>query len=105
MISEVVTFVKVNAQWLTLAGLQNQRTKAYINTATVTATLKDAAGTPVTGINSLALSHVAGSNGDYEATVTAAFDPPAGDGYMLEIDAGALGFHLEIPAKVEERID
>lgn len=48
-------------------GLANHATGSYINDATVTAVLSNAAGTT---IQTITLSYVAASNGNYRGTIT-----------------------------------
>lgn len=42
---------------------------SFVNNATVTLTLKDKNGTTVVGVDGVALSYVAGSDGKYKATI------------------------------------
>lgn len=100
-----ITLYKLNEQWLEISGLQDGISAAYINDATVTATLYDSAGAAVTGINALALPYVAASNGIYRGLVPDSFDPAEGRGYRLVIAAvqGANNARWEIPASVEVR--
>ena len=60
-----------NDNLVEVVGLQNAATGAYINAgATVTATVNDLAGGAVTGATwPLALAYVAGSNGNWRATI------------------------------------
>jgi len=90
-----------NDNLLTVDGVQDTTDDSFINTATVTASLKDAAGVDVPGQTfPLALTYVAASDGKYqgllEDTLTLAVQTP----YTLTIDidagAGLIG-KFEIP--------
>jgi hypothetical protein len=82
---------KKNDQFVEVNGLRNNLTGAYLNAATVTATLRDLAGVAVAGLDGVALAYVAGSDGDYRGQVEETFDPPPGR-YRIEFTAveGAL---------------
>jgi hypothetical protein len=58
---------------------------SYVNDATVTMTLKDSGGTPVSGASSLSLTYVTGSNGRYQGTLPYTLTLTAGAEYTLEI--------------------
>lgn len=59
-----------NDNVLELVGLQDSVTDAYVNSASVSVTLIDQAGTTVSGETwPLSLSYVAASNGTYRATL------------------------------------
>lgn len=59
-----------NDNLLTLVGLQNEATSAYLNSATVAVTLVDSDGTEVAGGTwPLTMSYVGGSDGNYRATL------------------------------------
>lgn len=61
-------------------------TAAYLNSATVTATLKDLAGTEVTGVSwPVTLTYVSASNGQYIAVVDKTAAVTVGLSYRLEI--------------------
>jgi hypothetical protein len=96
---------KSNDQVIEVFGLKNVLTGAFLNAATVTATLKNRSGQNVAGLTDLPLNYVAGSNGDYRGQVEETFNPPQRDGYTLIIDAaeGGLVGHWEFPARVEAR--
>ena len=88
--------------------LKNVDTAAYINNATVTATLKDASGNNVVGETwPLTMSYVAASNGKYRAKLKDTLTLIPGRGYVAEItaDGGAdLRAFWELPVKVERRV-
>jgi hypothetical protein len=52
-----------------LDALTNASTGAYVNDATVTFTLKDAAGSVVSGLANVSMPYVAASNGRYEGII------------------------------------
>jgi hypothetical protein len=56
---------------VTLKGIKDVQ-GIYSNTATVTGTLKNLAGTPVTGGGSISFTYVPGSDGNYIGTIPAA---------------------------------
>ena len=96
-----------NDQVITVDRLKDSVTGAFLNAATVTATLKDHRGNSVAGAIAIVLSLVGGSTtGKYRGQVEETFDPPIGTGYTLEIDAveGGVVGHWEIPAEVIARI-
>lgn len=63
----MATFV-ANTNVLDLTGLRNELTDAYINSATVTVTVKDEEGVEVAGqVWPLVMSYVAASDGNYRA--------------------------------------
>jgi hypothetical protein len=96
---------KKNDQYVEISGLADGLTAAYMNAATVTATLKARDGTNVTGLTNITLSYVAASDGVYRGQVAETFDPTAGGGYTLHIDAtqGSTTAHLEIPVEIKIR--
>lgn len=68
--SNVKMFWVDNNMILEVADLKNKLTGAFLNAATVTATLRDAAGATIGGQSwPLTLAYVASSNGVYRATL------------------------------------
>lgn len=68
MTTEVLLYGNDNV--LEIRGLRNEVTGTFLNSATVTVTLKDSAGTNVTGTSwPKALAYVASSDGVYRATL------------------------------------
>lgn len=104
-VPDSITLYKVNDQVVEVTGLKNNVTGAFLNAATVTATLKDKNGNAVTGLSSLTLAFLAGTNGNYRGQVEQTFDPAPGRGYVLHIDSdeGGVVGHWEIPVIVEVR--
>jgi hypothetical protein len=100
------TFYQLNDQFLEIDGLADGITGAFINTAVVTATLKDVDGVSVTGFTNITLSFVALSSGKYRGQIQDTFNPTAQGGYTLVIDVvdgGVDKGHWEIPAEVKVR--
>lgn len=87
-----------NDNVLTMDGLKDVVTDAFLNAATVTAQLKTAEGADVGG--ALTLSYVAESRGRYRATIEddlALIDQTAYQVH-IDVDAGAdLRAHWEVP--------
>ena len=96
-----------NDTLLELTGLKDEVTDAYINTATVTATVKNAAGTAVTGQSwPLTLGYVTASDGDYLGVLEAALSVAVGDRLTVEVtvDAGSgRDAFFAIPVTVRQR--
>lgn len=94
-----------NDNLLVLDELKNVATDAFINTgATVTATLKTAAG--VTVVGPLTLSYVSASDGKYRATVEEDLAVVANMAYEMHIDVDAgsdLKAHWEVPVSAIKR--
>ncbi len=82
-----VAFVS-NTNLLEVIGLKDAVTGAFINGATVTATIKDKAGAVVLGQTfPVTLAFVSGSNGDYRATLVKALLLVDDTEYIAEITA------------------
>lgn len=92
-----------NDNLLEIDGLKNTATDAYINNATVTATLVDEGGTAVVGETwPITLSYVSGSDGKYRGTLKDTLSLTAGLGYTAQItaDGGAdLKGYWEFPLR------
>lgn len=78
------TVKPLNDQTLEVTGLALNG--APVVGATVTATLVDEHGVPVTGIIDVSMTDVSGSPGSYSAAISHTFTAPAGD-YTLQITA------------------
>jgi hypothetical protein len=77
-----------NDTQIDVTGLSNADDSSYLNTATVTATLKDASGAEVSGVSwPLTLSYETASDGNYSATIDKAISVVDGASYFLEITA------------------
>jgi hypothetical protein len=79
-----------------LDSLTNTSSGAYINTATVTFTLKDSKGTAL--ITNSAMAWVSGSNGRYEGTIPYTQALTANAQYTIEVTAtsGALNIFRKL---------
>jgi len=81
-----------NDMVIELRGLKNEVSGAYIDSATVGVTLKDADGVNVSGESwPLTMNYVTGSNGKYRATLadTLSLTPRARYTATITADAGA----------------
>lgn len=79
-----------NTNMLELRGLRDGLTGEYLSGATVTATVKDAAGANVTGESwPKALSYVDDSEGVYRVSLSHQLAVVAGAGYVAVIDVDA----------------
>jgi len=77
-----------NDNLLTVDELKNAATGAYINDATVTATLTDADGTEVTGQTwPTTLAYIAASNGTYRGSLSNGLSLDRSKEYRLEVAA------------------
>lgn len=93
-----------NTQLPSIYGLMDS-TGAFLNSATVKATLLDGNRNVVPNFQNIVLGYVVGSNGDYSGTLTSAFVAAVGTEYVLviEADSGASHLHIELPAEVRVR--
>ena len=81
-----------NDTYVTISGLQNGSNSSYFNGATVTMTLKDLAGSDVSGVAwPVSLSYEAASNGNYNGVVDKAVSLTHGNMYFLEVTAAQDG--------------
>jgi len=71
------------------SGLYDNSTESFVNDATVTATLKDSAGSAVSGASNISLSYVSGTNGVYEGVLEDGVSLTENSTYYLEITATA----------------
>lgn len=75
---------------VTLSGLKNEVTGAFINTAVVTVTLVDRGGAEVAGQSwPAALTYVASSDGVYRGTLSDSLDLTKFEAYTAQITADA----------------
>lgn len=97
-----------NDHILLLEGLKDTLTDTFINDATVTATLRKAIGSTVSGQSwPTTMDYVASSDGNYQAILDDSLDIHSGLTYVLEIsvDAGSDSkafFREEIVASYRE---
>lgn len=83
-----MTAFVANTNMLELLGLRSEVEATYINNATVTVTIKDAAGSPISGETwPLALDYVTASDGDYLAILSHTLPLVANHWYTAVIDA------------------
>lgn len=80
-----------NTNEVQLIGLQNESTKAYINDATVTFTLKDADGNVVENLLDQAMAYVTASNGCYKGSIADTVVLQVGHRYFVEVTATKSG--------------
>lgn len=94
-----------NDQTIEVDKLKDRLTGNFLNSATVSSTLYDSAGSAVSGLNGLALSYVSSSNGKYRGNVEQTFAPALGDNYEIWFEAaqGSSVGHWEIPCSVQAR--
>lgn len=79
-----------NDMLLTVSGLKAQTTGNWINNATVTCTLLDAAGDQIPGATwPLTLSYVAGTNGNYRVVLPDTLSLVAGEALRCHVTADA----------------
>lgn len=94
-----------NDNIVNLIGLQDSETDVYVNTATVTAQVKDATDNNVG--SSISLSFTSGSNGDYAGLIPDDLGLTKDAWYEIEVTAndgaGRLGF-WETPFQAKQRV-
>ena len=84
----MIEFYLDNDNLLSVTGLKNASSGSYMNDAVVTATLKDNAGTLVTGQTfPTTLSYMADTNGNYQATLQDTLNIIESTIYTAEITA------------------
>lgn len=62
-------FYELNGNNVWIEGLLDDITRTYVNDSTMTCTLQDENGLPVSGATSLSMTYKTGSNGRYYVTV------------------------------------
>lgn len=87
-----------------MIGLRDAITGSYVNDATMTYTLKTAAGVAVTGASAISMAYVAASDGNYRGTMDAAVSGTLTNEtvYYLEITVSGSVFR-RIKCKAEYR--
>lgn len=73
------------------SGLYDNNLEQFVNNATVTFTLKDSAGSAVSGATAVSMSYVTGTKGVYEGTLEDGVSLTENSTYYLEITATASG--------------
>lgn len=102
----LLTLYVGNSTVLELVDLTEAITGEVQTAATVTVTLKDAAGAAVTGASwPVTLAHVVASPGTYRVLLDAAVEATAGERYVAEIhaEAGGVVAHWEAPVVAKMR--
>lgn len=85
-----MTAFVANTNNLELLGLQNASNGAYVNDATVTVTVKDAAGVNVSGETwPISMDYVSASNGNYRCVLAHTISFSSGATYTAEINVNA----------------
>lgn len=104
-----MTAFVANTNNLDLIGLRNAATGTYVNDADVKVTVKDKAGSEVSGETwPLTMDYVTGSQGDYRGVISHEAALAAGQWYTAEITANADGVSVafwQYSFKAERRID
>lgn len=90
----------INDQCITLSGLKDKITAAFVNDATVAVTVsKD--GSNVSGETwPLSMAYISASDGDYRAVLTSLLDIAVGDSVIIDVSVltaggGVANFSLE----------
>ena len=101
-------FFQGNTQVITILGLQDSITGAFLNSATLLATLIDEYNNQVVGCIGVSLAYVVGSSGNYQGVFgDASFIPDVGTGYTLVITGSqtspAVSIRLELLVEVKAR--
>lgn len=79
-----------NTNDLELTGLKSESEDIFLNNVTITVTVNDAAGSPVTGENwPITMTYIAGSDGNYVVGLSYELAIIAGAKYTAIIDADA----------------
>ena len=68
-----------------ISGLKDASNGNYVNTATVTFTLKNSGNSVVSGASAVSMTYVAASNGKYQGTLPNTVSLTEGAKYWLEI--------------------
>jgi hypothetical protein len=91
-----------NDNYIEVSGLRNGATDAYENSASLTCTLKNSAGTNVTGQSwPLTLSYVSSSNGVYRGVLDDGLDLTAGETYYATVTGTASGLTISVTVGVK----
>jgi len=100
-----LVFYPGNTQGLRLDGLYEPDRDLFVTNATLIATLQDAEGVPVWGLNEVAMLYVNGTPASYEAAIDGNEFNPAPGNYSLVLLGNKNGSTLRVvvPAVVEPR--
>jgi hypothetical protein len=101
----MVTFYRMNDQYVEITGLKDTITDAFVNTATVTATLYNRNGVAMENFTDISLDYLAASNGNYRGFISEAFNAAVGSDYtlVLEVVSGSNNLRAEYDAEVTVR--
>jgi hypothetical protein len=101
-----LVFYPGNTQGLRLEGLYEPERDLFVSNATLVATLQDAEGTPVWGLNDVAMLYVKGTPATYQAAIDGNEFAPAPGNYSLVLlgDKNGSTLKLVVPAVVESRV-
>lgn len=95
MTAKVTAFV-LNTNIIQLTGLTSETSGTYLNSATVSVTVKDTTGTQVSGQTwPLSMTYVTLSNGNYTASLSSNIAFVANQKYVAFIDADATSAGVE----------
>lgn len=83
---QIVTLFKQNDNSIVWDEMQDASGN-FLNSATVTMTLKDSNSNPVTGATNVPLTYVSGSNGRYQGAISSNVGLVVGASYTLELTA------------------
>lgn len=104
MTVEIVLFPD-NDNYIKITGLYDRTTGNWINSGTVTGSVRDVAKAVLSPAVDLTFSYLAGTNGNWEAFIPDTDTLPLGRHFLfLEVNAGAnkVG-HWEIPVNIQTR--
>ncbi len=101
----MVTFYRMNDQYVEITGLKDTITDTFVNSATVTATLFNRNGVAMENFTDISLDYVSASDGDYRGFISEAFNAAVGDDYTLvvEVVSGSNNLRAEYDAEVVVR--
>lgn len=88
-------FYELNDNNVWIEGLLDDITRTYVNDSTMTCTLQDGNGLPVSGANGLTMTYKTGSNGRYYATVPYTVAPREPDQGTLIVQSSNYGDRWE----------
>lgn len=94
-----------NTSTVTLSGLQNAITSAYINDATVTLTVLDSDGAEVAGETwPVTMAYIATSNGNYRASIDATLTAGGKYDAVVNVVSGDSSANWIVPLTAIERV-
>jgi hypothetical protein len=102
----VIYLYPLNTQVIQINGLQDVVTGLYLDAASGTATLFDPQGNADPVLNGIVMTYLSGSNGNYNGTVPATFNPvkiSGGYSLVVTIAQGGVQAQFTIPVVVKPR--